>query len=70
MSTDLDDIDDVDDLDDSDESSDESESEKNLSDKERALVSLESRRRLEQKLEDARIQKQVQEYDFDDDDFD
>ena len=38
-----------------------------LPDKQQAQVKLESRRRLELKLEEARIQKQVQEYDFDDD---
>ena len=37
-----------------------------LPDKQQAQVKLESRRRLELKLEEARIQKQVQEYDFDD----
>ncbi len=67
MSDDLDDIDDVPGLDDTDESSEDSAAEKNLSDKERALVSLESRRRIEQRLEEARVEKQVQEYDFDDD---
>lgn len=67
MSDDLDDIDDVPGLDDTDESSEDSAAEKNLSDKERAAVSLESRRRIEQRLEEARVQKQVQEYDFDDD---
>ena len=41
--------------------------EPSLTDKQQAQVKLESRRRLELKLEDARIQKQVQEYDFDDD---
>ena len=38
-----------------------------LSEKQRAKASCESRRRLERKLEEARMQKQVQEYDFDDD---
>jgi hypothetical protein len=42
-------------------------SEPSLSDKQQAQIKLESRRRLEQKLEDARVRKQVQEYDFDDD---
>ena len=41
--------------------------ESSLPDKQQAQVKLESRRRLELKLEEARIQKQVQEYDFDDD---
>ena len=38
-----------------------------LSEKQQAKASCESRRRLERKLEEARMQKQVQEYDFDDD---
>ena len=41
--------------------------ESSLTDKQQAQVKLESRRRLELKFEEARIQKQVQEYDFDDD---
>ncbi len=32
------------------------------------MIDLEARRRLEQKLEDARVRKQTQEYDFDFDD--
>ena len=45
--------------------------EPSLTDKQQAQVKLESRRRLELKLEEARIQKQFQEYDFDfDDNFD
>jgi hypothetical protein len=41
--------------------------ESSLTDKQQAQVKLESRRRLELKLEEARVQKQVQEYDFEDD---
>ena len=41
--------------------------ESSLTDKQQAQVKLESRRRLELKFEEARIQKEVQEYDFDDD---
>lgn len=35
------------------------------SDKQQAQLSMESRRRLEQKLEETRVKKQMQEYDFD-----
>ena len=44
-----------------------------LSEKRQSMIDLEARRRLEQKLEDARVRKQTQEYDFDfgdDSDFD
>jgi hypothetical protein len=45
--------------------------ESSLTDKQQAQVKLESRRLLELKLEEARVQKQVQDYDFDfGDDFD
>jgi hypothetical protein len=36
-------------------------------DKQQAQLSLEVRRRLELKLEEARVKKQIQEYEFDDD---
>ena len=36
-----------------------------LSDKQQAQLSMESRRRLEEKLEETRVKKQMQEYDFD-----
>jgi len=67
MSDDLDDLEDGEELEDSDANSADSESESTLSDKQQARIHLESRRRLELKLEQARIDKQVQEYDFDDD---
>ena len=67
MSDDLDDLEDREELEDSDANSADSESESTLSDKQQAQIHLESRRRLELKLEQARIDKQVQEYDFDDD---
>ncbi|MDG2502774.1 MAG: hypothetical protein P8M77_10335 [Porticoccaceae bacterium] len=38
-----------------------------LSDKQRAQLSSNVRRRLELKLEEARLQKQMQDYEFDDD---
>ena len=38
-----------------------------LSEKQQAKASCESRRRLERKLEETRMLKQVQDYDFDDD---
>jgi hypothetical protein len=38
-----------------------------LSDKQQAQLSLDVRRRLELKLEEARVKKQMQEYEFDDD---
>ncbi len=41
--------------------------EPSLTDKQRAQLDLESRRRLELKLEEARVQKQMRDYDFDDD---
>ena len=45
--------------------------ESSLTDKQQAQMKLESRRLLELKLEEARVQKQVQDYDFDfGDDFD
>ena len=59
---------DIDDVDNTDaEDAVEAVSEPSLSDKQQAQLKLESRRRLEQKLEDARVRKQVQEYDFGDD---
>jgi uncharacterized protein YqfA (UPF0365 family) len=67
MSDDLDDLDGDEQLEDSDARSADSESDNALSDKQQAQIKLESRRRLELKLEQARIDKQVQEYDFDDD---
>ncbi|MDG1164481.1 MAG: hypothetical protein P8N61_03820 [Porticoccaceae bacterium] len=69
MSDNLDDIDDAEGLDDSDDNSAAVEPENTLTDKQQAQVKLESRRRLELKLEQARLDKQVQEYDFDDDFF-
>ena len=36
-----------------------------LMDKQQAQLSMESRRRLEEKLEETRVKKQMQEYDFD-----
>ena len=39
-----------------------------LSEKRQSMIDLEARRRLEQKLEYARVRKQTQEYDFDFDD--
>jgi hypothetical protein len=41
--------------------------ESSVTDQQQAQVKLESRRRLELKLEEARVQKQVQDYFFDDD---
>lgn len=67
MSDDLDELDSEEQLQDSDANLAESEAENTLSDKQQAQIKLESRRRLELKLEQARIDKQVQEYDFDDD---
>ena len=67
MSDDLDELDSEEQLEDSDANLAESEDENTLSDKQQAQIKLESRRRLELKLEQARIDKQVQEYDFDDD---
>jgi hypothetical protein len=67
MSDDLDDLDGDEQLEDSDARSADSESDNALSDKQQAQIKLESRRRLELKLEQARIDRQVQEYDFDDD---
>ena len=37
-----------------------------LADKQQAQMSMESRRRLEEKLEETRVKKQIQDYDFDD----
>ncbi|MGB2375692.1 MAG: PA3496 family putative envelope integrity protein [Porticoccaceae bacterium] len=62
MGEDLDDLENIQDLDDVDGGEP-----VDLSEKQRAKASCESRRRLERKLEEARMQKQVQEYDFDDD---
>ena len=62
MGEDLDDLEKIQDLDDVDGGEP-----VDLSEKQRAKASCESRRRLERKLEEARMQKQVQEYDFDDD---
>ena len=62
MGEDLDDLENIQDLDDVDDGEP-----VDLSEKQRAKASCESRRRLERKLEEARMQKQVQEYDFDDD---
>ena len=67
MSDDLDQLDSEEQLEDSDANLAELEAENTLSDKQQAQIKLESRRRLELKLEQARIDKQVQEYDFDDD---
>jgi hypothetical protein len=67
MSDDLDDLDGDEQLEDSDARSADSESDNALSDKQQAQIKLESRHRLELKLEQARIDRQVQEYDFDDD---
>ena len=67
MSDDLDELDSEEQLEDYDANLAESEAENTLSDKQQAQIKLESRRRLELKLEQARIDKQVQEYDFDDD---
>jgi hypothetical protein len=67
MSDDLDQLDSEEQLEDSDANLAESEAENTLSDKQQAQIKLESRRRLELKLEQDRIDKQVQEYDFDDD---
>ena len=67
MSDDLDELDSEEQLEDSDANLAESEAENTLSHKQQAQIKLESRRRLELKLEQARIDKQVQEYDFDDD---
>jgi len=67
MSDDLDELDSEEQLEDSDANLAELEAENTLSDKQQAQIKLESRRRLELKLEQARIDKQVQEYDFDDD---
>ncbi len=67
MSDDLDELDSEEQLEDSDANLAESEAENTLSDKQQAQIKLESRRRLELKLEQDRIDKQVQEYDFDDD---
>jgi hypothetical protein len=36
-----------------------------ISEKRQSAIDLESRRRLEQKLEEARVRKQTQDYDFD-----
>ena len=62
MGEDLDDLDNIQDPDDVVD-----EKPVDLSEKQQAKASCESRRRLERKLEEARMQKQVQEYDFDDD---
>ena len=62
MGEDLDDLDNIQDPDDV-----ENGEPVDLSEKQQAKASCESRRRLERKLEEARMQKQVQEYDFDDD---
>jgi hypothetical protein len=62
MGEDLDDLENIQDLGDVDDGEP-----VDLSEKQRAKASCESRRRLERKLEEARMQKQVQEYDFDDD---
>ena len=62
MGEDLDDLDNIQDPDDV-----ENGEPVDLSEKQQAKASCESRRRLERKLEEARMHKQVQEYDFDDD---
>jgi len=67
MSDDLDDLESGEELEDSDANSADLESENTLSDKQQAQIKRESRRRLELKLEQARIDRQVQEFDFDDD---
>ena len=67
MSDDPDELDSEEQLEDSDVNLAESEAENTLSGKQQAQIKLESRRRLELKLEQARVDKQVQEYDFDDD---
>lgn len=67
MNDDLEDIGDAEGLDDSEASSANEKLLSTLSDKQQAQVALESRRRLELRLEEVRVQKQMQEYDFDDD---
>ena len=67
MSDDLDELESGEELEDSDANSADLESENTLSGKQQAQIKRESRRRLELKLEQARIDRQVQEYDFDDD---
>ena len=62
MGEDLDDLDNMQDADDINDGEP-----VDLSEKQHAKASCESRRRLERKLEEARMQKQVQDYDFDDD---
>ena len=55
--------DDLSDIDDDLEQDDNSENE--ISEKDRAQANLEARRRLELKLEEARLRKQISDYDFD-----
>ena len=67
MNDDLEDIGDAKGLDDSEASSANEKPLSTLSEKQQAQADLETRRRLELRLEEVRIQKKMQEYDFDDD---
>ena len=67
MNDDLEDIGDAEGLDDSEAISANEKPLSTLSEKQQAQADLETRRRLELRLEEVRIQKQMQEYDFDDD---
>jgi hypothetical protein len=68
MADDLGDVEELDgDIEGTEDPSAEREKTESLSDKQQAQLTLEVRRRLELKLEEVRVKKQMQEYEFDDD---
>jgi hypothetical protein len=68
MADDLGDVEELDgDIEGTEDPGAEREKTESLSDKQQAQLTLEVRRRLELKLEEARVKKQMQEYEFDDD---
>lgn len=68
MADDLGDVEELDgDIEGTEDPGAEREKTESLSDKQQAQLTLEVRRRLELKLEEARVKKQIQEYEFDDD---
>ena len=68
MADDLGDVEELDgDIEGTEDPGAEREKTESLADKQQAQLTLEVRRRLELKLEEARVKKQMQEYEFDDD---
>ncbi len=68
MADDLGDVEELDgDIEGTEDPGAEREKTESLSDKQQAQLTLEVRHRLELKLEEARVKKQMQEYEFDDD---